>query len=602
MSTVIPPRSAVDPAFTWNDASIFADVAACQAEFSALSASVDAFGQHKGQLNRSAATLAEALAEADDLGRRTNVIFTYVGMAYNVDTTNQEATALYGQALGLAGKVSAGLSFVEPELLAIGQAILQAWMQATPALAHYAHYVEGLFRRQAHVRSAEVEEVIGMAGEVFGSAEMIYSMLTNADMKFPAALNSKQEPFDVTQSNIDTLMENPDREVRRSAWENYFGGYKAVQNTMAASLATAFKRDAFMARTHGYASALDSALFPNAIKTEVFHNLIETVKKNQHIWHRYFAIRKQALGYETLHPYDVWVPLTNNPPVVPYQQGVDYIAEGLSPLGADYVNVLRRGCLEERWVDVYPNQGKTQGAFSSGAPGTHPFILMSYTDDLQSMSTLAHELGHSMHSYLTNHTQPLVYSNYSLFVAEVASNFNQAMTRAHLLKQHSDRDFQIAMITEAMYNFHRYFLQMPTLARFELEIHTRVERGDGVTGEDMVALMADLLAEAYGPSMSFDRSLFGLTWATFPHLYATYYVFQYATGISGANALASRILDGTPGAAEAYLGFLKSGSSAYPLTVLQRAGVDLTTPEPVERTFAVLESMVDRLEKLVAGK
>jgi oligoendopeptidase F len=218
-------------------------------------------------------------------------------------------------------------------------------------------------------------------------------MLTNADMKFPAALSSKQEPFDVTQSNIDTLMENPDREVRRSAWENYFGGYKAVQNTMAASLVTAFKRDTFIARTHGYASSLESALFPNAIKTEVFHNLIETVKKNQHIWHCYFAIRKQALGYETLHPYDVWVPLTNNPPVVPYQQGVDYISEGLSPLGADYVNVLRRGCLQDRWVDVYPNQGKTQGAFSTGASGTHPFILMSYTDDLQSMSTLAHELG-----------------------------------------------------------------------------------------------------------------------------------------------------------------------------------------------------------------
>jgi oligoendopeptidase F len=278
------------------------------------------------------------------------------------------------------------------------------------------------------------------------------------------------------------------------------------------------------------------------------------------------------------------------------------VCAGLAPLGDEYVSTLRRGCLEERWIDIYANQGKTDAQFSAGWRGTHPFILMRYADNLSSMSTLAHELGHSMHSYFTWQHQPQIYANYSLFAAEVASNFNQAMVRAHLLSQKPERAFEIEVIEEAMDNFHRYFFIMPTLARFELEAHRRVEQGQGLTANDLNELMADLFTEAYGSEMEVDRPRVGITWATFGHLYADYYVFQYATGISGAHALAKRILTGVPGARDAYLDFLRAGGSLYPAEALQRAGVDLTTPQPLDDTFEVLAGLVDRLEGLYSDK
>jgi oligoendopeptidase F len=269
-------------------------------------------------------------------------------------------------------------------------------------------------------------------------------------------------------------------------------------------------------------------------------------------------------------------------------------------MGRDYVNAVRRGCLEDRWVDVYPNLGKAEGAFSWGVQGTHPFINMSYTDEVTSMSTLAHELGHSMHSYLTWKNQPFVYTDYSLFVAEVASNFHQAMMRGHLLKTVTDKNFQLALLEEAVGgNFFRYFFQMPTLARFELETHQRVERGEPLTADSMIDLMADLFAEGFGPNFDMDRERVGMTWSTFGHLFSDYYVYAYATGISGAHAFAGKILRGEANAVENYLGFLKSGSSDYSLNVLKKAGADLATPETVEETFAVMESYIDRMEKLL---
>lgn len=260
---------------------------------------------------------------------------------------------------------------------------------------------------------------------------------------------------------------------------------------------------------------------------------------------------------------------------------------------------MRAGCHEDRWVDIYPNQGKSSGAFSTGRLGTHPFIMMSYSQTIFSLSTLAHELGHSMHSYLTWQNQPYIYSDYSLFLAEVASNFHQAMVRSYLLEKVDDPKFQIVLIEEAMANFYRYFLVMPTLARFELEIHERIERGEGVTADDMIELMGDLFSEAYGDEVVLDRQRAGIAWATFGHLYADYYVYAYATGIAGANILSKRITSGQEGAVDNYLDFLKAGSSDYPLDVLKRAGVDLTNPQAVEETFALLSDMVDRLENLL---
>jgi oligoendopeptidase F len=368
---------------------------------------------------------------------------------------------------------------------------------------------------------------------------------------------------------------------------------------MANNLAASIQQNVFMMQARRHQSTLGASLFENNIPVEVFHNLIETFKRNLPTWHRYWAVRRKALGVDELQPYDIWAPIATQNPTISFEQAVEWICAGLKPMGEDYTKTVRKGCLEERWIDVYPNQGKSSAQFSSGFPGTHPFIVINYDDTIFSLSTMAHELGHSMHSYLTWENQPIIYSQYSLFAAEVASNFHQAMVRAHLLNTSNDPQFQIKVIEEAMSNFHRYFFIMPTLARFELEMHEKTERGEGLTAEDMINRMAELFAEGYGEAVHVDHDRVGITWATFSHLYADYYVYQYATGISAANALASRILRGEPGAVERHLEFLKTGSALYPLDALKLAGVDLTTPQPVEEAFAVLAGLVDRLEKLV---
>jgi oligoendopeptidase F len=430
----------------------------------------------------------------------------------------------------------------------------------------------------------------------FSSASSIHGILTDADLRFESAHTMAGEAIELAQGNITALLASPDREARRSAWESYADAHLATKNTMAACLSTGVKQNVFLARARRYPSALEAALEPNSIPTTVFHNLLATYRRNLPTWHRYWNIRRRALGYDTLHVYDIKAPLTEKMPRVPFQQSVEWVCAGMRPLGQEYVEVMRRGLTEQRWVDVYPNQGKRMGAYSNGTQGTHPFILMSYNDDIFGMSTLAHELGHSMHSYLTWQSQPLVYTDYSLFVAEVASNFNQAMVRAHLLEINADPAFQISIIEEAMSNFYRYFFIMPTLARFELEIHEQVERGQALTADSMIGLMADLLQEGYGDAVQVDRERVGITWGQFStHLYSNFYVYQYATGISAAHALAAGILAGKPGAAASYLAFLKAGGSLDPLDALKLAGVDMTTPEPVETTFGVLAGYVDRL-------
>jgi len=392
--------------------------------------------------------------------------------------------------------------------------------------------------------------------------------------------------------------------VRRSAHESYADAHLNFKNTMANALAGGVKRDVFFARVRQYPNSLEASLSINHIPTEVFYNLIETYKANLPTWHRYWAIRRQALELDELQLYDTRGPLSKNPPTVPYETAVDWICDGMQPLGDAYVSALRRGCLEERWVDVYPNKGKRMGAFSSGVPGTFPYIMMSYTDNLFGLSTLAHELGHSLHSYHSWKTQTnLRYARYGLFVAETASNFNQALVRANLLAQNDDPEFQIAVIEEAMANFHRYFFIMPTLARFELAIHEKVEIGGALNADYLIDLMADLFSEGYGDEVVIDRERLGITWAMFhTHLYSNFYVYQYATGISAAHSLANGILNGNEGAVENYLSFLKAGGSMYPLDALKLAGVDMTSPEPVETTFTVLAGYVDKLADLISQR
>ena len=600
MAQQVPERSEIALEDTWDASSVFANDADWEAALGTVTARVDELAAFRGRLAEGPAVLADYLALAEELMRITGKVGVYARMFYAVNTADQAAQARADRAAMLFSRVSAAMAFGEPELLVIGEQRLSQWVDEEPRLAHYAHHFERLARRADHVRSAEVEELLRQVGEPFNAAAATHGVLTNADLSFAPAQDGQGEPYEIAQGTINALVTHADRELRRTAWKSYADAHLALRHAQASCLAAGVKQDVFVARARRYGSSLEAALTPNFIPLEVFHNLIATFKANLPTWHRYWALRKKALGLSELHVYDTKAPLTAAPVRVPYAQSVEWICDGMAPLGAEYVAAMRRGLTEQRWVDVYPNRGKRAGAFSMGVPGTHPFIMMSYNDDVFGLSTLAHELGHSMHSYYTRATQPFPYTNYGLFLAEVASNFNQALVRDHLLTRLTGRDEQIALIEEAMANFHRYFFIMPTLARFELQIHERVERGEALTADGMISLMAELFAEGYGSEVVLDRERVGSTWMQFStHLYANFYVYQYATGISGAHALAQGVIEGRPGAAERYLGFLKAGSSAYPLDTLRAAGVDMATAEPVEQTFAVLASYVERLEALV---
>jgi oligoendopeptidase F len=601
MANTIPPRSKAIKKYTWNAESVFKSPKEWEAEVASILNELPEIKKHEGKLGEDPESLIDGLKAVEALMKRVQRAFMYAAFSYSVDTSNQKSSAMYGKAGGMYGRVAGTVSFVNPELLEIGRAKLDEWMQRNEILAEYRQSFDDLFRQHEHVRSAEVEEILGMLADPLSGASDSTNILVNADFKFLPARTRDGKKIEVTQGNLHSaLMEHSDRKVRQSAFESYMDKHLEFKNVLATNLSTSIKTNVFNMRARKHKTSLEASLFSNNIPVEVFHNLINTFKKKLPVWHRYFELRRKALKLKELTYYDMWAPITKKKPKIPFEQAVELICESLAPLGKDYTDSIRQGCLKDRWVDVYPNQGKQNGAFSYGAPGTFPFIMMSYTDEVNSMSTLAHELGHSMHSYLTWKNQPFTYSGYSLFVAEVASNFNQAMMRGHLLKTITDKNFLIALIEEAVGgNFFRYFFQMPTLARFELETHQRVERGEPLTADSMIDLMADLFSEGFGPKAKVDRPRVGMIWSTFGHLFADYYVYQYATGISGAHSLSGRILRKEPNAVENYLGFLRSGSSRYPLETLQKAGVDLTSPKPVEETFAVMESYIDRLEELV---
>ncbi len=594
----LPSHDEIEPRYTWNAASLFPSPQAWEAELKDVAQDLDALARFAGRLSQGPSLLVEALETLAAVMRRVGRVWTYAGMSAAVDSTDQAAARMSGQAQALYAQSTAAGAFLNPELLAIGEPTLRTWISSEPRLAYLTHYVDDIFRRQRHVRSPEVEELLSMLADPFGSVEATMGLLTNADFQFPPSRASNGEPIELTQATLVRILSGDDRQARQSAWEGYHDVYLSHRNALASNLTTSVKRSIFFMRARRHPSTLAATLFENDIPESVFHNLIAAFRKYLPVWHRYFALRRRLLGVDQLHPYDMWAPLTGKRRPIAYEQAVDWICDGLAPMGAEYVATVRRGCLHDRWVDVYPCRGKSVGAFSSGRQGTLPFIKMSYADSALSLSTLAHELGHSMHSYLTWQHQPYLYSNYADFVAEVASNFHQAMVRAHLLAHDPNPALQTELIEEAMANFYRYFFIMPTLARFELEVHRREEQGRGLSADDMLALCADLFSEGYGDQVHIDRPRLGIIWATFGHLYADYYVFQYATGIAGAQALSERILSGVPGAVDDYLGFLKAGSSLYPLDALRLAGVDLTRPEPVEAAFATMGEMVDRLQAL----
>lgn len=604
MTSSLPARSEVDKQFTWHSESVFADEAAWDQAVETILARLPDLAEFRGHLGDSPDALADWFDASERIHRLMGRVMVYSTMSYSVDTGDQAAFARSDRTRSVAAQLGAATSFALPEMIAIGIPRLREWVAAAPRLAHLGHYFDRLDRLRTRIRSAEVEEVLTQASDPLASALTVHSVLANTDLTFAPATGGDGAPQVVAQGTITALLTNPDRELRRTAFEHYADAHLAMRHAMAASLAAGIKRDVFYARARGFSSSLAAALEPAHIPPEVYHSVIRAFRDNVGTWHRYWRIRRKALGVDVLKPYDTRAQLGMSVLRVPYEKAVDWISEGVRPLGEEYVQVMRQGALQDRWVDVYPNKGKRMGAFSTGVVDTFPFVFMSYNDDIYSMSTLAHELGHSMHSYYARRTQPYIYSSYGLFQAEVASNMHQALTRRHLLATQKDPAFQVAVIEEAMANFYRYFFIMPSLARLELEIHERVERGAAITAEYLNDLMADLMLEVYGSEVEVsaaDRDRIGSTWAQFhTHLYSNFYVYQYATGIAGANHLVERVADGDDGAAAAYLAFLKSAGSMYPLDGLKLAGVDMSSPEPVESAFATLASMVTRLEELVA--
>ncbi len=598
---VIPARKDVPQEETWNLASIFSTKQAWEETFQEMEAIAPVLKQRfEGHLGDSAEMLLEWLETKQIFEQKLVKIYQYASLSYSVDTTDAENATMAGRAMGLMSRCAAEVAFEEPEIMAIGFDKIKAWMKQEPKLMFYAHYFDTLERKAAHVRSHEVEVILSQVLDPFGTASQTHSILVNADLQFRSAVDKTGKKHEVAHSKMRELNTSPDRTLRRSAWKSYADGHLAYKHTMANCISAGYKEDAFFAKVRGYKTSVEASLDQVNLPVSVFHNVIQAFKANVPIWHRYWDLRRKVMGLKKLHVYDTYANMSDTKVDISYAQAIEWISEGLEPMGKEYVEILRKGATTDRWVDRAINKGKTFGAFSSSVKGCQPFIMMSYDNSIYSLSTLAHELGHSMHSYFSSQTQPWIYSQYGLFAAEVASNFHQALVRDYMLKTKSDRAIRLAVLEEAMSNFYRYFFTMPMLAQFDLEVHSRIEHGEAPSAEDLNQIMVTNLREGYGAGVVVDENRDGCLWMQFStHLYRNFYNYQYTTGIAGAHALAAGVLGRKPGAVENYFSFLKAGDSLYPLDALKMAGVDLSTPEPVHQAFRDLDGYITELEKLL---
>lgn len=597
--TAVPPRADVPFDQTWALESVFATDDVWEAAFAAADERLSGLEAYRGRIAEGANTLLAALLLADDLREEISPVVIYATLHRAEDATNTHYGELADRAIGLASRFGAAASFIGPEIAALPEETLDDWIASEPGLARFRQALQRIRRRRDHIRSVEVEELLARAAEVTSASEMTQSVLEDGELPLGEITNESGETVRLAQGNLQRYLDSPNRRVRQEAWERSADAYLAFRNTFAAALAGAIKGDVFYARARGYSSALEASLAEDDIPPAVFHTLIDTVWRHFPVWQRYFRVRRLLLGLPAgeLHGYDLEAPLANSPSF-PWERGVETILASLRPLGHEYVAEVERG-MAERWVDRVANIGKGGGAFSSGVYGTEPFISMTYQDTLTSVSTLTHEIGHSMHSLLTWRHQPVTYADYGMSAAETASNFNQALMGAHMLTDSDDRDWTIAVIEERMANYQRYLFTMPILARFELAAHERVEAGAALSADWMSQTLLGYYREAYGPEVVIDPARMGITWARFPHLFMNFYVFQYGVGIAAAAALSEAVLTEGQPAQERYLNFLKAGGSVDPMVGLRQAGIDMTSPEPVERAFAIMSGYIDRLESFV---
>ena len=590
-------RQDIPTEYTWNLESIFVSNQQWENSFQNLQSRLPELEALKGTLGQSGEALLKVLEKRDELFQTLEKLYVYTSMRRDEDTTNGTYQAMADRATQLVVRASTVASYIEPEILALPQEKLNQFIKQTAGLALYEHQLQDMSRMRDHVRSAEVEAVLAAAGEVTTAPDDIFSMIDNADLKLPMIRNENGEEVQLTKGNYTPFMRGTDRQVRKEAFEGMQGTFLKQRNTIAATLSSQVKSDLFYTRQRNYDTCRERALSANNIPVSVYDNLVATVNEQLPLLHRYLRLRKKMLHLDEMHMYDLYVPIVEEKnDEVTYEQARDTVIAALAPLGDNYISILRTA-FTNRWIDVYETPGKRGGAYSGGAFATQPFILLNFQDKRDSMYTLAHELGHSMHSFFTRSHQPFPYGDYTIFVAEVASTLNEGLLTEYLLHHTDDTATRLAILNHALEDLRGTLIRQTMFAEYEQQIHSAAEQGESLTADTLTEMYLALNQKYYGAETVVD-DLIGIEWARIPHFYYNFYVYQYATGISAASALVQRILTEGQPAVERYLNFLRSGSSDYSIELLKKAGVDMTSPEPVRQAFQLFESYLSQMEQL----
>lgn len=597
VSKSIPRRSEVALENTWNLQDLFETNEAWLAEYESLKAVPAQCAAFQGKLAESGETLFAFFRLQDELSLRLNALYGYANCAADVDTADSVYQDLRSKAGSVLVAISSAAAFSTPEIMAIPEETLDRFFREVPALETYRRDLYLVRRMKAHILSPEGEMLLASAGEMADAPDNIGGMLRNADMRFPNVTDVEGNVHKLTNGSLVPLLESPDRDFRRQVFETYYNRLGEYRNTIAATLDGQFKQLRFFASARKYPNTLEAALFKNEVPVSVYHNLIEAVHQNFEPMYRYVALRRKLLKLPDLHMYDVYTPIVSDAAeIIPYEKAQETVLEALSVLGEDYTDLLKEG-FSSRWIDVYENEGKRSGAYSSGNARPHPYVLLNHKDNLDSMFTLAHEMGHALHSYHSCKYQPVNTSDYVIFVAEVASTCNEILLMRHLLGRTTDKKSRAYLINHFLDQFKGTIYRQTMFAEFELEMGRMSEAGEALTADALSAKYLALNKLYFGPDMISDDGI-ALEWARIPHFFYNYYVFQYATGFSAAVAIANRILSEGESAVQDYKRFLSGGCSTDPISLLKIAGVDMSTPQPVSDALKLFGELVDELEAL----
>ena len=597
MEKKIPVRSEADPKYTWALEDVYANNDVWKADLEKARALPAQLAAYKGHLGDSAQKLLEFLQLGDDISVLFDALYGYAQRRSDEDTANSLYQGMTSQAMSAMVAVDAASSFETPELLAIPDDKLEQFYQEEPALETYRLALTRIRGKRAHILSDAEEKLLAAAGEMSQAPDSVYSVFADADLKFPSATDKDGNSHPVTHGTYIPLMHSADRVLRKSAFASLYSVYGQFRNTAAALLSAQVKQLKFYADARKYDSTLQASLDGNYVPTEVYTNLISAVHENMAPMYRYVDLRRKLLGVDELHMYDLYTPIVSDVDVnIPYEEAKQTVYDALACMGDDYRAILKEG-FDNRWIDVYENVGKCSGAYSAGLR-KHPYVLLNYSGTLDSMFTLAHEMGHAIHSYLSNKHQPIAYSNYSIFVAEVASTCNEALLMQHLLKTTKDKKRRAYLINYFLEQFRTTLYRQTMFAEFELEINRRNERGESLTAESLNALYHELNHQYFGDDIVIDKEI-DLEWARIPHFYYDYYVYQYATGYSAAIALSRRILkEGAP-AVKDYIHFLSGGCSTDPISLLRGAGVDMASTAPIHDALQLFDELITEMEQLM---